>query len=133
MTIISMGFTTMNVQRKSTKPGKMEINNNVSVKDVDVINLNIGSEKEKALRFEFEYSTKYNPDIAEIILHGDVVYATDEKTAKDTADYWKKKKDVQNPVIKEVLNAVLARCSVQALMLSRELNLPPPIPMPKIE
>ena len=32
-----------------------------------------------------------------------------------------------------LLNALLAKCNVQALILSQDVNLPPPIPLPKVQ
>ena len=32
-----------------------------------------------------------------------------------------------------LLNTILTKCNVQALILSQEVNLPPPIPMPKVQ
>ena len=46
---------------------------------------------------------------------------------------WKKNKQVPKETMTEVLNTILARCNVSALMLSRDVNLPPPIPLPKVE
>jgi len=31
-----------------------------------------------------------------------------------------------------VINSILGRCNIQALIMSKELNMPPPIPMPKV-
>ena len=46
---------------------------------------------------------------------------------------WKKSKQVPKETMTEILNTVLMRCNVEALMLSRDVNLPPPIPMPKVQ
>jgi hypothetical protein len=32
-----------------------------------------------------------------------------------------------------VLNSILAKCNIQAIILTREVNLPPPIPLPKVQ
>ena len=35
-------------------------------------------------------------------------------------------------VMAQVINSVLTKSNIQALILSRDVNLPPPIPMPKV-
>ena len=32
-----------------------------------------------------------------------------------------------------LLNSILNKCNVQALILSQDINLPPPIPLPKVQ
>ncbi len=32
-----------------------------------------------------------------------------------------------------MINHILARCTIQAMIMSKEMNLPPPIRLPKIE
>ena len=44
-----------------------------------------------------------------------------------------KDKKIPKEVMTPVLNNILAKSNVEALVLSRELNLPPPIPLPKVE
>ena len=46
---------------------------------------------------------------------------------------WKKNKAVPKDTMNEILNVILMRCNVEALILSRDVNLPPPIPLPKIQ
>jgi len=33
----------------------------------------------------------------------------------------------------EILNIILTRCNIQALILARDINLPSPIPLPKVK
>ena len=41
-------------------------------------------------------------------------------------------KKIAKDIMSRVLNAVLAKCNIEALILSQEVNLPPPIPLPKV-
>jgi len=46
---------------------------------------------------------------------------------------WKDQKKVHKDVMTETLNVILDRCNIQALILARDINLPSPIPLPKVK
>ena len=85
------------------------------------------------MKFTFEFTSKYEPKLGTILLGGDVLFLTDSKKSKEILDGWKKDKKVPKEIMAGILNTVLARCNIQALILSQEVNLPPPIPLPKVK
>ncbi len=132
MAIVGFSFTKMTVERKSFVKGKINIANNISVKDVSETELSLGKGKEPALKMVFEFSSKYNPDIGEINIIGELLDLEEEKKSKDIVKEWKKTKKLPSDLMNPILNHILNKCNIQALILSRDLNLPPPIPMPRI-
>ena len=46
---------------------------------------------------------------------------------------WKKDKKLPKEIMTSVMNSVLNKCNIQALILSQTVNLPPPIPLPKVQ
>jgi hypothetical protein len=46
---------------------------------------------------------------------------------------WKKEQKVDKDIMTPLLNTVLTKCNIQALILSQHVNLPPPIPLPKVD
>lgn len=133
MTIVGFNFTSVNAQRKNDVKGKVNINNNVAIKSVEEKDLNLGSNKQKSLKFVFEFISKYNPDIGSVTLVGDVLLIEEAKKIKEIMDQWNKEKKLPKDVTTNVLNTVLGRCNVQALIMSEKINLPPPIPLPKVQ
>ncbi len=131
MTVIGFSFTKMLIEKKNPVKGKININSNVGIKNIEETNININTAK-KALKAEFEFSSKYDPKIGEILLEGEVVYLVEKDKAKDILKNWKKNKKLDKDVRTNILNNVLAKCNVQALILSRDMNLPSPMPLPKI-
>jgi hypothetical protein len=121
----------MLIERKNLMKGKINIANNVAIKDVGEVKISMGPNK-TALKFNFQFTTKYQPDIGEILIEGDIIYLTSEEEAKAIIAQWKKEKKIQKDVMNPVLNNVLNKCNIQALLLSREMNLPAPIPLPRI-
>ena len=133
MAIIGFNFTKILVEKKAGLKGNVDIKNNVSVKSVESTDLSLGSTKKKALKFGFEFTSEYKPDIGGILLTGDLLYLTEEDAQDEILKSWKKDKQVPKEVMAEILNSILMRCNVEALVLSRDVNLPPPIPLPKVQ
>ncbi|MBW2991430.1 hypothetical protein KY348_07055 [Candidatus Woesearchaeota archaeon] len=131
MTVIGFSFTKMLIEKKNPVKGKVSINNNVGIKEVEETKLNINTNR-KALKLDFEFSSVYEPNIAKILLTGEVIYLVDKDRAAEVLKNWKKNKKLEKDMMTQILNNVLAKCNVQALILSKDMNLPPPIPLPKV-
>ena len=57
----------------------------------------------------------------------------DSKKVKQILDDWKKDKRLPKDIMTGILNTILNRSNVQALILSQDVNLPPPIQLPKVQ
>ncbi|MBI2107541.1 hypothetical protein HYT54_00270 [Candidatus Woesearchaeota archaeon] len=130
--IAGFNFTKISAERSDLIKGKVDINNNVSIKNVEETDLSLGKQKQKALKFTFEFTSKYEPSFGAIILEGDILFLDDPKAVKDIMASWQKDKKIPKEIMLGLLNTVLAKCNVQALILSQEINMPPPIPMPNV-
>ena len=133
MTIVGFNFTKISIERKGEPKGRVDINNNISLKDVVAASFGLGKSKEKGVRISYEFVSKYNPDIAEILIGGDVLFIGEEKLNDEILKGWKKDKKIPKEVMKDMLNTIMMRCSVEAMILTKDLNLPPPIPFPRLE
>ncbi|MBW2993655.1 hypothetical protein KY317_03720 [Candidatus Woesearchaeota archaeon] len=132
MPIIGFNFKKISVERKEKVTGKINIGNNVAITNAVQQDLSLGASKQKGIRFAFDFSVKYEPKMADIMMTGDIVYIGDEKKISEVMGEWKKNKKIPPDVSAEILNAALTRCNIQALILSREMGLPAPIPLPRI-
>ncbi len=132
MTVVGLQLNKIIVEKTSPVKGKVSVNNNVAVKDVEKTDLTFGASKQDALKFTFEFKASYEPKIATITLEGTVTYFDKPATIEEINKGWKKDKKVPPEVMTPILNSILTKCNVEALLLSREVNLPPPIPMPRV-
>lgn len=132
MAIIGFNFTKMHIERKAPVTGKISVKNNVAIKDVEKKDFNLGKSKQVGIQFTFEFTVDYEPKIAEIILEGEVIDLQDEKRAEAIVKEWKKSKKLEPAVMTNILNTVLSKANIQALIMSKDMNLPPPIPLPKV-
>jgi len=133
MTIVSFSFSRIEAEKKTAGKGKININNNVTIDSVEEKDLSLGNQKQKVLNFAFQFTSTYGPDVGSIKLNGNVLYTEDAKKVKEILDDWKKDKKLPKEIMTKVLNVVLNKSNVQALILSDHVNLPPPIPLPKVQ
>ena len=133
MTIVGFNFSGMNVDKREMVNEKINISNNVAITGVEKTDLALGTSKQNAIKFLFKFDTIYNPNVGSIKLTGDVIYFAEDKKVKEIIDQWKKTKKIDQTITESILNAILSKCNIQALLLSREVNLPPPLPMPKVQ
>ena len=130
--IVGFSFNKILVEKTGPVQGKVNITNNVAVLQVEKTPLSFGANKQDGLRFVYEFKAEYSPNIGHILLTGDILFLGDEKQIKEVLESWKKKKQVPKDVIEIIINNVLSKCNIEALILSREINLPPPIPLPRL-
>ncbi len=132
MTIVGFNFNSIEVKREGAAKGKVSVSNNVAIKEVEETKFPIGKDKQSALKFSFEFSSKYEPKIGNVTLGGSLLFIAENDKVKSVLDGWKKDKSVSADVMKGILNTILAKGNILALILSQEVSLPPPIPLPKV-
>jgi len=132
--IVGFGFTKLSAEKGEIAKGKIDINNNVSIKDIQEDNFSLGKDKQQnVLRFIFEFVSNYEPKVGKILFEGELLYLEEQKKAKELLNSWKKDKKLPKELMEGMLNTILTKCNVQALILSQQVNLPPPIPLPKVQ
>ncbi len=129
--IVGINFTKLIADRLGETAGRIEINNNIRISNISEAKL-ITAKGDKALEIEFEFTSKYEPNLAQLIIVGKAVYVNKEKNAKEILKGWEKDKKVPEEYLEEILSGLLMRANVEAVLLSKEINIPPPIPMPRV-
>jgi hypothetical protein len=132
MTIMGINFTKIDVEKKSSPKGKVNISNNVSLTNIEKVNLNFVDDKNEALKMSFNFESKFEPELGHIKLLGEVIFMAQKSKAEELLSQWQKDKKIDADVMTVVLNNVLNKCNIEALILSKEIGLPAPIPLPKI-
>ena len=132
MTIVGLQFDKIVVDRMDVPKGKMSVKNNIVIKDLEKKDFGVGKAKQFVLLFKFEYEANYEPKIAKIILNGTTTYVEQEAKVDELIKGWKKDKKIPKDVMTPLLNNILNRCNIEALILAREVGLPPPIQLPRV-
>ncbi len=131
--IIGFSFRKIHIEKKTGVFDKLDINSNVSIVDVVESDVAVGKTKQKGLTFIFEYTSKYAPNVADMLFTGEVIYLGDPKTHEEIMKGWKAGKKIPKDIMNELIDSLFMKCNMQAIILSRDLNLPPPVPMPRVK
>lgn len=94
-------------------------------------NLNLlGVEKktEGSLEVPFVLTINYNPSIAQINLKGKAHVVGDQKELVTIYEEYQQKKPPSPVIVQSISNVVFT----ESVIISKTLNIPPPIPMPQI-
>lgn len=132
MTIMGINFTKINVEKKKGTREKVNISNNVAITDVEKINMQFSGADQQGLRYKFTFVTKFEPEIGVINLEGEVIYMTKKDKAEEILALWTKSKRLDPSTMSLIMNNVLNKCNIEAILLSKEMNLPSPVPLPRV-
>jgi hypothetical protein len=94
-------------------------------------NLNlVGVEKksEDSLEVPFVLTINYNPSIAQISLKGRAYVVGDKSEIEKVYKEYEEKKPPSPIIVQSISNVVF----IESVVISRTLNIPPPIPLPQI-
>ncbi|MBI4144920.1 hypothetical protein HY493_01815 [Candidatus Woesearchaeota archaeon] len=132
MPVISFNFTKISAERSEARPGSTNIKNSVVMNDVVKTSLKLGPQNQDVLRVLFEFTSTYEPDRGKIKLFGEVLYLEKPEKLDTLVKAWQKDKKLPKDEARSIVNHLLSKCNVEAILLSRELNLPSPIELPRL-
>ena len=131
MTIVKINLHKVIAERNlDAKFGQVQINNNVSLKNVE--DMGFSTEGKKGLKFNFAFNCSYEPDLGKIEVEGQVLFVDDTKKIEEIKKGWDKDKKVPMAVMEQIINAALHKGNIQAIKISEEVSLPSPLPLPKV-
>jgi len=126
MPVIGINFKTIEAKKHEEITGAVRVSSNLNIKNVKEQELPLLNTK--SLLIEFEYKTKYNSEknktIAEINITGNVIFM--EKDYEKILSTWKKDKTLPADVKFQVIRLASDKCSKKAVLLSDDLQFPPP-------
>jgi len=134
MPVVSFTFDKMQVERLKPLEAPIKVESNMKVLDIKEEEVPIsGGKKEKVLRFTFEYHIDYTPKQALIHLEGSIIYFEPPEEVKEILKQWKDGKKITAKVKQTVLNNILIRSNIKALLLGQEIGLPPHMVLPMLQ
>lgn len=131
MNTLNITFNSINASRNDRATGKVNVTSNIGIDNI--VDASIGVDKvNKTMRVSFTFTTKYSGDLAEIVLKGNMIVLEESKKAKKIIDEWKKSKKLDKEFATTILNILMTKGSMEAVILAKELNLPSPIQLPRV-
>ncbi len=128
MPVINILINEVKGERKKTPVGNINIRSTPTIKNIEEKNFDLKG-IDKVLSIEFEFKTEYEPKIGFIQLSGDLIYAGADN--KEVLKKWKKNKKIDEKIGIEVINSIFRRCIIKAVALAEDLQLPPPLQIPR--
>ncbi len=131
MAMVGFSFTKITADRKPTGNQPVNIESNAGI--TMVTEMPVIEAKKMVLKFEFTFIVKYEPNAGNITLFGEIVELYDKEFGSMVLDYWKTEKKIHAEVMQEVFNTVLSKCNTEAIIIGRDLGLPSPVKMPRVD
>ena len=132
MPIIGFNFDNIYAEKTNKLEGSINIKQKIGITEISTEKLPLNKE-EDALKFDFEFLVDYEPSLAKIHIKGHVLSIEEPKLHKDVLDKWKKSKKVNQDMLQDVFNIIVSKCTIKALSMSQDINVPPLIPLPRVQ
>ena len=129
MPVLGMNFNEINGKKEDKRPNQ-EVKVNSTPVITEVREIEVSNIKKKVLAIDFDFISKYEPDYAKINIKGSLMYLTENN--KKAIDEFKKNNKLPDNMSLEVLNYLFRHCLLKSAVLADDLQLPPPMPMPRI-
>jgi len=135
MQVIGFNFTKISAERiKDKNPTNISTN----IKFEDIVKEEILLLKDKStLKISFDFQVDYEAtlkkeekeNIAKLSFSGNIILTTEEEEFKIITKNWKKK-EIQPDLKDALINLIIKKCTIRALDLEDQLNLPSHLPFP---
>lgn len=129
--IVGFSLQEINAERKAARQGNLNVNFGSSIKDVE--ETQVTGLDETVARITFLFPITYQQqeeDVAEIRFKGTVLW---QKDVEDVLEHWEENEALEDQVSMAVTNHIIRKCLSQAVGLADSLELPSPVPMPKVQ
>ncbi|MBI2085013.1 MAG: hypothetical protein HYT71_00705 [Candidatus Aenigmarchaeota archaeon] len=128
MPVIGMQLTKIEASRKSNPTPGFKVESMPTIVSVEEKELPAIGNGGKVLVINFLFTVDYRPDIANIKISGEILYL--EEGERVGAKTWAKNKALPQNVMIEVYNTIFRKGLLKALVLSDDMQLPPPLQVP---
>ncbi len=129
MKIIGFNLNKILVEKKENFQGKIEISQNIDIKEISEDSIPLT--KEGVLKIEFNFLINYSNNVAKLEFVGILIVIPEKNELKEILKNWKDKK-ISDKIRAPLFNFIMSKCNIQALSLEDDMGLPYHIPMPKI-
>jgi len=121
--IVNSRVTKVEATRDKDGPGK-GLKIQIDIKDV--------GGKGEDVDIGYEFTAEYLDGIGKIFVAGEITDRVDKKVADEARKSWKEKKDTPQDYKLAILNSINYVASVEGVLVSKIVRLPPPIAPPRL-
>lgn len=128
--IIGVRFSKIEGENKKVENAReISVSSTPTIKNINKSASNLFGED--VISIEFEFNTKYEPNIGYIRIEGELLAKYDN--IDEILKNWKKNKSLPEDISIQILNTIFRRCLTKIIGISEDLQLPPPIILPTVK
>ena len=127
MPIINFNITKAEVEKKKMEKipeGPVSFSQTPNIVSIKEMQLSGPNGRLNVLDVEFDFLSKYEPEVGIASIKGNIYYQEGEEFRKKIIEQWEGKKQLDPAFFDEVINGINAKCYVFSMMLIKELGLP---------
>ena len=136
MGILGFSFSKISSEKKPRKDQseKITVKHEFDVTKITLNPLMAGNKETDISSATVNFSCKwtYGPSLGNITIEGGFILEPNDKNKKLFED-WKKTKKVPKDRAEEIFQIIISRTVLQAILIAKEIGLPPPIQLPKLD
>ncbi len=84
---------------------------------------------DEGLKIDFIFVVEYNPNLANIRIEGNLAYSGEN--SESILETWQEKEKDER--VKKLQMSIVQRCIAESILLAKQINVPPPVPMPQFQ
>jgi len=124
--LVGIYFTKLLAERNPDFKGKLEILPGINISSIDKFKPD--QSKQELLKVSFDMGIDYK-EFGKISVRGELFLSADPKTFKEILSDWKDKNHSSDTQV-AIMNLIMQKASIKALLLEEEVGLPPHINLP---
>ncbi|USG99833.1 hypothetical protein K1720_10165 [Thermococcus argininiproducens] len=133
MPVLGINITKVEMEKQGGIASKVEINLSPKIEEVRLGEIKTPSGKVNGIEVLFTYQIGYRPDIARALISGMVFYLPPQKEKIDEIlDNWERDKKVPPEMFAEIVNFITNEVTPMIMLISKEMRIPYPIPVPRV-
>jgi len=143
MKLLGFNFTKINAEKK-LEFKSTAINTDIEFLEIEKDKIEMLKDSE-IIKISFRFAVNYKEEAekeekketkqensGKISFEGTILFSTDKEESKEILKAWKKK-EIPPQFKVSIFNLILNKCSIKALSLEEDLNLPYHVPLPKVQ
>ncbi|MFA4668341.1 hypothetical protein QDY65_07460 [Pyrococcus kukulkanii] len=133
MPILGHNIVRIEVEKVQSGSGKVEVSINPKIEELRLGELQLPTGRVKGIEVIVNYIINYSPEIAKASIRLLVFYVPRVKEDIDKIlDEWEEKKQLPGELVAEVVNFTTSELMPLMMMISKEMRIPYPIPLPRV-
>ena len=130
MSVVGFNLKKIVAERMKRATGEVKVSTNVVITAIEEHKLS--KEESKVLSFSFDFTSTYEPEIGRFKFTGTLLFLCKKEDYETALKQWTEEKQLDKEVGANVIEAILNQCNIVSVLISREVNLPPPLPTRKV-